>query len=80
MGIKPGFLRMAGTKKLLSKKAKEDRDNVSVLNCIKYIFLFANGGERWASLCEAFSNLFPLPYNSAGLIRINSISLTPSEK
>lgn len=46
MGIKPGFLRMPGTKELLSKKAREDSDNVSVLNCIKYIFLFANGGER----------------------------------
>lgn len=35
MGIKPGFLRMPGTKELLSKKAKEDSDNVSVLNCIR---------------------------------------------
>lgn len=70
---------MPGTKELLSKKAKEDSDNVSTSNSTKYVVLFPNGGEREGCFCEPFSNLFPHPDNSASLIRINLISLTLSK-
>lgn len=58
---KLGFLRMPGTKECLSKKAKEDRDNINASNGTKYIFLFVSEEQRYSYLCEAFFKSIPFP-------------------